>query len=402
MEENYDHLISVQDTSEAEETLVSYCFHVQDIKGIDDLRPRHFYRQQLKSAFAYILQRYDERRQIDIVEYMTSLEKEDRRRFADHIQGCPVCMSPQLMSDVIINGYHCRQLAIAGREITTDAMRTGAIAAEVASIAAKKVEIESADKRDFTDKLVERADYYQRAKQEYDTGVGITIEPGEYMIIGARPSIGKTAMMLQMFLHIAAEGLRPLFLSAEMSVGRLIDRMITSISGIPNRELHESKNVGAITEAMDFLASCDLNVVDVSGRKADCCILSEIRKHGAEVAFVDYVQLLEAEGYNETERVSNVSRCLAKATKLSGAAIIAASQLNRNSEYRASGVPVLADLRQSGSLEQDADKVVLLHREKAETTETITIVMAKNRNGPLKKTSGIWDGEAGTIGCYVN
>ncbi len=226
---------------------------------------------------------------------------------------------------------------------------------------------------------------------------------GEFIIIAGRPSMGKSSLLLQ----IARQMKRPVGIaSIEMNRQMVGERLISQVSGvglhtIKSARMREVDKISA-GKALKEIEDKDIYVLDNSFLTPDM-LEAEIRDLDLSCVFVDYLQLLTIpDSYGSGEReVGLISKSLkAMALKLD-IPIVVASQLNRESERRESHVPYLSDLRGSGSLEQDSDVVMLLHRPAyyritgddpdAEDDGQAWIYLAKNRSGPVGKIEYKWN-----------
>ena len=225
-------------------------------------------------------------------------------------------------------------------------------------------------------------------------------QPGNFVIVAARPGMGKTSFALNMAVAAAREAnASPVaFFSLEMSNNELIQRLICSEARISmndmrrgNIKAHQweeiSRAMGAINDLPLYLD--DLGALTVSDVRSRCRRLKSTVGLGA--IFIDYLQLLRpgvlARNVNRNEELSEICRTLKSTAKDLSIPIIALAQLNRGVEIRSEKRPMLADLRDSGSLEQEADVVAFLYRDgyyNAETPEPdlTEFIIAKHRNGP--------------------
>lgn len=216
--------------------------------------------------------------------------------------------------------------------------------------------------------------------------------PGCVYIVGARPGVGKTVFALQLALKMTQHG-AVAFSSLEMSSHELVIRALAQdlridVSRLMRHNLTES-DWGKVSERRAKFDQLPLHIDDVSARS-----ISDIRNHVRDVArtgkmsavVVDYLQLISAPRGTRMDRyeiVTDVSRELKLLAKEFRVPVIALSQLNRASAGRADGKPTITDLRESGAIEQDADVVILLHRDLADplTAHQMTMIVAKNRHG---------------------
>ena len=236
------------------------------------------------------------------------------------------------------------------------------------------------------------------------------LQPSSMTIVGARPGTGKTAFALGILVHVGAVVQRPaLYFSLEMSRQELAERILASTARIDSSRLRTGDLSDAdwnrAHEAFGFLQSAkvfiddnpSLTVMDVRARAR------RIKQMNGDlgVVIVDYLQLMSSRGRSENRQVevSDMSRSLKILARELQCPVIALSQLSRKLEERADKRPIMSDLRESGSLEQDADVVLFLFRpeqygevandKKAEAE----IIVGKNRNGPTRTAHLTWRGE---------
>lgn len=209
---------------------------------------------------------------------------------------------------------------------------------------------------------------------------------GELIIIGARPSTGKSGLGFQLATNVAKYGKSHIF-SLEMDHESIVSRQLAITL---NRQLDYVQKIG--------LDQVDLAYGQSELKKLNCVIddrsslnINQIvdaiemqnKKCKTDLVVIDYIQLVSSskKEHSKALELAQVSGMLKEIAKKLRIPIIALSQLNRQSEFREDGVPQLSDLKESGSLEQDADIVILLHRPK-DTNNKVNAIVAKNRNGP--------------------
>jgi replicative DNA helicase len=246
--------------------------------------------------------------------------------------------------------------------------------------------------------------------QSFITGVGTHLpdldrmtrgfQAGDLVIVAARPSMGKTSLVLNWCQHVATHGGVAGFFSLEMSKEQLFMRMLSSEAKIDSFRLLSGqigqKEYGQITHALDVLSESRLFVDDTAGMgviemRAKARRLKS--EHGLSMLAVDYVQLMTGRGRfeNRTLELAAISRSLKGLAKELSVPIIVLSQLSRAPEARSDKRPMLSDLRESGALEQDADVVIMIFREDmyhhdkdqpSENEGVAELILAKQRNGP--------------------
>ncbi len=233
----------------------------------------------------------------------------------------------------------------------------------------------------------------------------------DLFILAARPSMGKTALMLNFAHNVAVQSKEPvLFFSLEMSKEQLVDRLLSMESGVDAWALRTGNLTDSdfekIGEAMGTLSEAPIYIDDTPGITVSDLRTKarrEAHRHPLGLIVVDYLQLMSGGsrfGYesNRVQEISEISRGLKSVARELNVPLIAASQLNRSVENRSPQIPQLADLRESGSIEQDADVVAFIYREEFYNPETerkkITdILVKKHRNGPIGGVELYFDNE---------
>ncbi len=220
-------------------------------------------------------------------------------------------------------------------------------------------------------------------------------QPGQLIIIAARPAMGKTAFALNLAMEAAINQKQTLFISLEMTRRRIYSRLAARFPGLDAGRLSggqlTAEEQEALADAGIALSSYPLDISE------NVCSLIEITKRirqavkrGTEMVVIDYLQLIETERKeNRTVEVATISRALKNLALNTGIPIIALSQLSRATEARNDKRPMMSDLRESGSIEQDADIVITLYRESYYTQEPgglTEVSIVKNREGETGRT----------------
>lgn len=227
------------------------------------------------------------------------------------------------------------------------------------------------------------------------------MQPSDMIVLAARPSMGKTALALNIAQNVAAKGKSVGVISLEMSKEQLVERMFCSLMGVDSWKMRTGKltdeDFAKVGGVMDELNSMKLFLDDSIGGS-----IVELRakarrlqmEHGLDLLIIDYLQLMSGGkssqyggGGNRVQEISEISRSLKSLARELNIPIIALSQLSRAVELRPSKVPNLSDLRESGAIEQDADVVLMMYREDYYEEDTdragITdLYIRKHRNGP--------------------
>jgi replicative DNA helicase len=227
-------------------------------------------------------------------------------------------------------------------------------------------------------------------------------QKSDLLYMAGRPGMGKTAMAISEMLSMAARGVPVAFFSLEMSSSQVILRLMSMLTGIDGSKLMkyklETDELRTFQMKKDYLNTLPIYIDDTAGLSVfdlRTRVKAMVDKHKVGIVYVDYVQLLGSgtrkAGQNREQEISTISRNLKLIAKECDVPVVALSQLSRGVEARAEKRPMLSDLRESGSLEQDADIVVFLYRPEyygVKTDEAGTsmegvgeYIVAKQRNG---------------------
>ncbi len=227
------------------------------------------------------------------------------------------------------------------------------------------------------------------------------LQPSDLILVAARPSMGKTAFTLNIGAHVALkEHKNVAFFSLEMSKQQLVQRMLCSEGGIDSQKLRKGEldktDWSKLVNVANKVAEAPLYIDDTAG-----ITVMELRskarrlkaEKGLDLIIIDYLQLMQGRTGkgatdNRQQEISEISRSLKAVARELNVPVIALSQLSRSVESRQIKRPMLSDLRESGSLEQDADIVMFLYREDYYDPETVNkniteVIVAKHRNGPV-------------------
>ncbi len=234
------------------------------------------------------------------------------------------------------------------------------------------------------------------------------LHPGDLIIVAGRPSMGKTSFAMNIAEHAAIEARVPtLVFSMEMSADQLGIRVLSSFGRVDQQRLRTAEmndhDWAKLSSAMGFVRDAPL-YIDETGGLSPLDLRSRARRvagrHGLGLIVVDYIQLMQMPGAeNRTNEISEISRSLKSLAKELKVPIVALSQLNRGVENRDNKRPRMADLRESGSIEQDADVIVFIYRDEVYTKEACLekgiaeLIIGKQRNGPTGTVRAAWLGQ---------
>lgn len=233
------------------------------------------------------------------------------------------------------------------------------------------------------------------------------LREGEMIILAARPSMGKTALAISIADHLAVKSAAPvLFFSLEMGRMALAERLLcsragVSLSGLRHGSLSETDCQTLVRVSAD-VSQGELHIDDAGGQSIGSIGATARRmkrRHGLALVIIDYLQLIVPDGYRENreQQVATMSRRLKHLARELSIPVLCLAQLNREVEKRPDKRPHLADLRESGAIEQDADIVLFVHREHyfnpTAQADKAEVLIRKNRNGPTGNALVKWESQ---------
>jgi len=228
------------------------------------------------------------------------------------------------------------------------------------------------------------------------------LQKSNMIILAARPSQGKTSLALNIAQHVAVKEKIPVgFFSLETSKDQLVDRLLSAQANVDAWRIMtgrlEEEDFSKLGEAMGELAEAPLFIDDTPGLSI-MEIRTKARKlqmdKGVKLLLLDYLQLVRGpKSESRVVEVSQISQGLKNIARELNIPFVVLSQLSRAIEQRSDRKPQLSDLRESGSIEQDADVVMFIHRPDDENKEQVSLVIAKHRNGPTGQVDMVFKGE---------
>ncbi len=386
------------------------------------LRPHHFYREAHGNIFAAMLALFEQHEPIDAVTVAAQLKKDGTLKsiggntyLSDLLGTVPTSAHAQRYGRIIQENYTKRKLVEAAANITEYAFRDEGEAQSIVDKAESEIFAiaQQATRKDFLPIKDALAASFDRLDELHKRAGGLRgvptgfvdvdnklsgMQDSNLLILAARPGTGKTAMVLNIAQHVGVKEKIPVgIFSLEMSKEELVDRLLVSQADIDAWRLKTGKlsddDFAKLSEAMGELAEAPIYIDDTPGIN-----IIEMRtkarrlqvEHGVKLIIVDYLQLADSGRRfdNRVQEVSLISQSLKNLARELRVPVLACSQLSRAVESRGTKVPELSDLRESGSIEQDADVVMFLYREEQDMTQwgdTIAtkLRISKHRNGPL-------------------
>ncbi|CDD11754.1 replicative DNA helicase [Phascolarctobacterium succinatutens CAG:287] len=400
-------------------------------KATEVLSADDFYREAHRVIFSAMLELYNKNEAVDMVT-VTEILKRDNK--LEDIGGIAYITS---LANVVLTAanvkYHAeivaeksvlRQLVRVSTEIAAMGYEANDDVGTLLDTAESRIlEISNRKKKaDFTpinDILMDSVQSIESLLQNKGGLTGIPagfadldkltsgLHPSDFIILAARPSMGKTALALNIVQNVALRAHKAIggeprsvaFFSLEMSKEQLVNRMLCAEAGIDSQrlrvgEMHD-EDWTHLWDACDTMSRAKIYIDDTAGITA-MEMRSRARRlkaeHGLDLIVVDYLQLMQGSGKRNNsgdrqQEVSEISRSLKALARELDVPVLALSQLSRSVESRQVKRPMLSDLRESGSLEQDADIVAFLYREDYYNPETenkhTELIIAKHRNGPV-------------------
>ena len=398
--------------------------HLHALLVEEQLRPDHFYREQYGAVFAAMLSLYEHDRKIDhltvseMLRQNGKLEEVGGAETIDELAGwVPAAGHAREYGQIVRENAQMRALLTTSYEIQASVLAREAPARELVERAERSVlEVAHDDRqkkiRTIGDILDEETDKLHRLSVAKTPLTGVPsgfrdldektggFQPGNLIVIAARPSMGKSALVANIAENAVLAGHAVVLFSLEMSESELAQRFVASQSRIKGEDLRRGKvpekQWPKILEAGQRLSEAPLYVDDSSDTGVLEVRAKARRLHGRVdsglgLIIVDYLQLMRHEGRveNRVEQVGQISRGLKGLARELGVPVIALSQLSRAVEQRGGEKkPILSDLRESGQIEQDSDLVMFIYREEyyekdSERPGEADIIIAKHRNGPV-------------------
>ncbi len=389
------------------------------------IRPEDFYREAHRLIFNAMLELFNKNEAVDLVTVVEVLRRDEKLEGAGGIAYVSaLANSVPTAANVVYHARIVEEKALLRQLINTATHVAGMgyeANEEVAVIMdkAEKMILEVASRKagqEFASIKNIIFDVFDKVSELYSSRGGITglptgfkdldkltsgLQPSDLILIAARPSMGKTAFVLNIAQNIAIKEKKSVaFFSLEMSKEQLVQRMLCAEAPIDAQRLRigelENNDWDKLVRAADRLAAAPIFIDDTAG-----ITVMEMRskarrlkiEHDLQLIIIDYLQLMQgsagsSRSENRQQEISEISRSLKALARELKVPVIALSQLSRGVESRQVKKPMLSDLRESGSLEQDADIVAFIYREDYYEPETerknITdIIVAKHRNGPV-------------------
>ncbi|SHN33327.1 replicative DNA helicase [Gracilibacillus kekensis] len=410
---------------EAEQAVLGAIFLEPDAisSASEILIPEDFYRASHQQIFRVMLELADKSEPIDIVTTTTSLANTQQlddvggvSYLSDLASAVPTAANMVYYCKIVEEKSILRRLIRTATDIVTDSFSKEDEVEEVLNESEKRI-LEVSNRKNASafknikDVLMDVYDNIDQLHKNKGEVTGIAsgfrdldritsgFQRNDLIIVAARPSVGKTAFALNIAQNVAIKTDENVAIfSLEMGADQLVSRMLCAEGNIDAQRLRtgalEEEDWGRLSMAMGSLSNAGIFIDDTPGIR-----VSEIRskcrrlkqEHGLGMILIDYLQLIQGSvnsKENRQQEVSEISRSLKGLARELNVPLIALSQLSRGVESRQDKRPMMSDLRESGSIEQDADIVGFLYRDdyydqESEKQNIIEIIIAKQRNGPV-------------------
>ena len=390
----------------------------------EELSADDFYRETHRLIFEAMMELKERTEPVDLVTLTEQLKKADKLAKIGGIpalsliaNSVPTAANVHYHARIVHEKAQLRSLINAATEIAGSAYESADEVEDIMDSAEKRILQVASGKRskDFVPLQDILLDTLEQIDLRYNNKGSITglptgfteldhltagLQKSDLILVAARPSMGKTAFTLNIAAHVVLRAKEPVaFFSLEMSKEQLVQRLLCSEGRIDSQRLRvgelEEKEWGDLIDTANRLSAAPLYIDDTPG-----ITVMELRskarrlkaEHGLSLIVIDYLQLMQGRasksGDNRQQEISEISRSLKALARELNVPVIALSQLSRSVESRQIKRPMLSDLRESGSLEQDADIVMFLYREdyydpETENKNITEVIIAKHRNGPV-------------------
>ncbi len=390
------------------------------------IKPRDFYEARHQEIFDAMLKLFEKSAPIDLLTLTDQLKKSKAFQkvggsayIAELTNYVPTAAHAEAYAKMVAHAAARRRLIKASTSITDLAYEDDSSVEELLSKAEKEIFSVSdqntvGDLVSLEDILTDSFDRIEALHKNQGALRGVStgyrdldnmtagFQRSDLLILAARPAMGKTTFVTNLAYNVATIAKQPvLFFSLEMSKEQLVDRMLADASGVDSWKIRtgnlNDEDFSKLSEAMGEMAEAPIMIDDTPGLSIlEMRTKARRAAHNKELGLiiVDYLQLMQASTRsndgNRVQEVSEISRGLKLIARELNVPVVALSQLSRTVENRNPKIPQLADLRESGSIEQDADIVMFIYREAYYNPETerqnITdLIIAKHRNGPVGK-----------------
>lgn len=419
-------------SEEAERSVIGCMFMSRDaiMVAAEILAGEDFYQQQLGVVFDSMVELYNEGKPVDMVTLPDRLKEKDVPPEAysvefmrDMLAAVPTSANVKYYANIVSEKAMLRKLIKLNEEIANTCYLSKERVEDILEDTEKKMfqllqKRNSGDTVPIRQVVLNALNTIEKASQTKGTVTGIPtgfvdldyktsgLQPSDFILVAARPSMGKTAFVLNMAQYMAFRKDKAVAIfSLEMSKEQLVNRLFSLESKVDSQSIRtgnlQDEDWAKLIEGAGIIGNSRLIIDDTPGIS-----ISELRskcrkfklEQGLDIIIIDYLQLMSGGGRSSDSRqqeISDISRALKGVARELNVPVVALSQLSRAVEKRDDKRPMLSDLRESGAIEQDADVVMFIYRDDyynkdTENKNMAEIIIAKQRNGPIGTVNLVW------------
>ena len=414
---------------EAEQSVIGSMIMDQDaiVSAMEMLLKEDFYHQQFGVLFEAMVELYNEGQPVDLVTLQNKLKDKDvpsevasLEFVSDIVTAVPTSANVKYYANIVKENAIKRKLIRVTEGIENDCYAgkepLESLLEKTEQDVFKLLSVrQTGDFVPIRQVVMNALEKIEKASQQQGTVTGIPtgfidldyrtagLQPSDLILVAARPSMGKTAFVLNIAQHVAFRAnMCTAIFSLEMSKEQLVNRLFSLESSVDAQLLRTGNLSDAdwekLVEGAGIIGDSDLIIDDTPGIS-----ISELRskcrkyklEHDLKLIIIDYLQLMTGPGESRQQEISNISRSLKALARELSVPVVALSQLSRQVEQRPDHRPMMSDLRESGAIEQDADVVMFIYRDDYYNKDTdlkgiSEIIIAKQRNGPIGTVELAW------------
>lgn len=418
-------------STEAEQSVIGSMIMSRDaiIEASEIITGADFYQQQYGIVFEAMIELNDEGKAVDLVTLQERLKEKDlppeissMEFVRDLLSAVPTSANVKYYAEIVAEKSMLRKLIKTMEEISNACYLGKEKTQDILETTEKKIFdlVQNRGSQEFVpirQVVLNAIEKIEKASRNQGSVTGIPtgfidldyktsgFQPSDLILVAARPSMGKTAFVLNIAQYMAFRNdVTAAIFSLEMSKEQLVNRLLALESKVDSQNIRtgnlEDEEWAKLIEGANIIGNSHLIIDDKPGIS-----ISELRskcrkykmEHNLGIIFIDYLQLMTGSGRSESrqQEISEISRSLKALARELNVPVVALSQLSRAVEQRPDHRPMLSDLRESGAIEQDADVVMFIYRDDyynkdSENKNIAEIIIAKQRNGPIGTVNLVW------------
>ena len=416
---------------EAEQSVIGSMIMSRDaiVEASEIITGEDFYQQQYGMVFEAMIELHDEGKAVDLITLQERLKEKDlppeissMEFVRDLLSAVPTSANVKYYAEIVAEKSMLRKLIKTTEEITNACYLGKEKTQDILEVTEKKIFdlVQNRGSEEFVpirQVVLNAIEKIEKASRSQGSVTGIPtgfidldykmsgFQPSDLILVAARPSMGKTAFVLNIAQYMAFHNdVTAAIFSLEMSKEQLVNRLLALESKVDSQNIRtgnlEDEEWAKLIEGANIIGKSNLIIDDKPGIS-----ISELRskcrkykmEHNLGIIFIDYLQLMTGSGRSESrqQEISEISRSLKALARELNVPVVALSQLSRAVEQRPDHRPMLSDLRESGAIEQDADVVMFIYRDDyynkdSENKNIAEIIIAKQRNGPIGTVNLVW------------